>query len=415
MNLLHRIATGVTLVDNFNSYRSAAQKSDKFPILADRKELNRILGESRERYDLVGKAEEDFYYLIARSLTSTRNDLGQYPIPNGNGDIFIHTELTRTNANYKVPNYKTFIGRGVFTNHQSDKVECCFGTQLDVRLAYAGDFRGVADTSVHNLLAIDKVKAQEIGVWEGIKKGYLTTWSMGCDIEAAMCTICGNTVTNNDPKQCEHVASHKTSEMISSCKNFAWNGKRVKVGDLLIGPSFAELSLVTIPADYTAETQEVLGEIDKSSNERTSSKVFAVSNSEILNSYSTPSYRPVERSRDVENTCDVVPNGDGTYTAILKKEIHAVFGDFQTALDYIQEQKKLINSSKNASQSSQDYKNDILDHQGSDDKKSNSEAKCEDEKEVKKSNLNKLSHSKYGLIDDYSYSSPIMELVKSRL
>ncbi len=332
--MMRRVAfseQNVGLISVFEDRRTASARTKGAfdSILGDRKRLMTALGEAAEKYELIGRAEKDFYYLIARSLTSTRDDLGQNPRSNGNGDCFIHSELGRTHSEFKVPNYQTFVGRGTFTNHQSDKVEACFGTHLAVRFAYGKEPIGPADTAIHNLLAIDIARAREIGIYDGLRTGYLNTWSMGCDIQGAACSICGNLVQKDTDRRCEHILAHKGSEMIASKDvKFPWAGRRVRVADILYGPSFVELSAVTVPADYTAETMEHIGE------------VADIQKREALqrDAINIPSYAPVNVTDTTKERSNVVPNGDGSYTAVHLVEHAATFGDYQTALDWIDSQ-----------------------------------------------------------------------------
>ena len=348
--MLRRYSRDITIVKGYSNRRHASHgTAGAFDILEDNKSLMRALGEAREKDFVVGKAEEDFFYIIARSLTSTRDDIGQVPRPNGNSDTFIHSELCRVHSEFKIPHIQTFPGKGLFTNHQSDKVECCFGTQLAVRFAFADKPISIADTSAHNLLAIDKEKAGDIGIYDGIRTGYLNTWSMGCDIQAAVCCVCGNVVARENDAKCEHVTAHRGMEMISDTDTFPqWRGKKVRASDILIGPSFIELSNVTVPADYTAETQEIIGEIGDTERK--------VASSIDLSPYSSPAV-----GNETERYADVEPQGDGTYKAVLSTTVKATFADYQAALDFLADQRRLENE-RSASQydhpSNQEYDNE---------------------------------------------------------
>ena len=135
--------------------------------------------------------------------------------PNLNGDWFSTDELRKA--------VHTFKGVSVFCEHENENVENARGIVLD---AIYNEKRHFIET----LLAIDAEAFPQLA--RSIRKGYITSTSMGCTCESSMCSICHNIVSTDD-NFCEHIANYKGS---------MYNG--LPVFEVNQGISFFEDSLV---------------------------------------------------------------------------------------------------------------------------------------------------------------------------
>lgn len=169
--------------------------------------------------------DPDMYYVKVRAVTAG--------VPNNNGDYFSVDELKNT--------YKTFEGRGVFVNHESDNVEAARGKILSADLIDADP------TDVHVVLALAIDQKAFPQLVHAIKKGYVTDVSMGATVAYSLCSICNNKAST-ESEYCHHIKYFKGS---------SFQGKPVFEDNKGVG--FFEISVVTSGADTTAK---VLGEID---------------------------------------------------------------------------------------------------------------------------------------------------------
>ena len=146
---------------------------------------------------------------------------------NDNGDFFSHDEL--------IKNYKTFIGKSVFVDHDNDNVEKARGIILDAVYNPNGKF-------VELLKAVDKKAFPELA--RGVEMGYITDTSMGCRCGYSICSICGNSSVSEDDF-CDHILYYKGS---------TYNGLPVFEDNRDI--EFFEDSFVTTGADKDAKILE---------------------------------------------------------------------------------------------------------------------------------------------------------------
>lgn len=146
---------------------------------------------------------------------------------NDNGDFFSHEEL--------IKNYKTFIGKSVFVDHDNDNVEKARGIILDAVYNPNGKF-------VELLKAVDKKAFPELA--RGVEMGYITDTSMGCRCGYSICSICGNSSVSEDDF-CDHILYYKGS---------TYNGLPVFEDNRDI--EFFEDSFVTTGADKDAKILE---------------------------------------------------------------------------------------------------------------------------------------------------------------
>jgi hypothetical protein len=183
-------------------------------------------------YDL-----ENFLYYRARAITGNEVNL--------NGDMFPHEELKNA--------YTSFIGKGIYFNHDSADTEKAFGIILDAMytpVLYEND--SYEDKYVEILGAIDRkaIEAKRPGLLKDIESGRVTSTSMGTIAQRAKCSICSNVATNMETL-CEHVDPR--SPLYMKGRNIF--GKACF--ETNYGLSFIEDSIVYVPADPTAHMLEV--------------------------------------------------------------------------------------------------------------------------------------------------------------
>lgn len=212
-------------------------------------------------YDLT-----NFLYYRARAITAD--------IANQNGDRFPHPELKTA--------YPTFVGKGVYFNHDSDKPEKAFGIILDaVYTPVHFNDDTFADKYVELLCAIDRraINVLRPGLLGDIESGKVTSTSMGTIAQMAQCSVCGNKATHMD-ELCLHV--HPQSPLY--CKGRDVYGKRCYEDNY--GLTFIEDSIVYVPADNTARMLEVYA----------SAQVGCVDRlAELFSKYAIASGRPTKR------------------------------------------------------------------------------------------------------------------------
>jgi hypothetical protein len=193
--------------------------------------------------------DPDMFYVKVRAVTAG--------VPNNNGDFFSVQELTE--------NFKTFEGRGVFVNHESDNVEAARGKIL------AADLINNDPNDVHVVLALAIDEKAYPQLVNSIKKGYVSDVSMGATVAYSLCSICQNKASN-ESEYCHHIKYFKGS---------SFQGKPVYEDNK--GVSFFEISAVVNGADPSAK---VLGEIDMTSLQQ----MMEIQGSDVIeiNSYDGP-------------------------------------------------------------------------------------------------------------------------------
>ena len=170
--------------------------------------------------------EGNFVYVRARAVSA-----GEYHGANGNGDFFPEAELQA--------NYKTFIRRGNYLNHESDDVSKAVGIILDAK------YWDTPETKyVECLLAVDKSHP----IADKIIKGISTDLSMGAIVEKCECSIC-HKEASTEGEYCTHMQSSMGKE---------YNGRKVYA--INKGVNFYELSWVTVGADPDAKCLQVIAE-----------------------------------------------------------------------------------------------------------------------------------------------------------
>jgi hypothetical protein len=154
------------------------------------------------------------------------------PYKNNNGDIFPEPELKKA--------YRKWIGRPLCKDHQSSSVDGIRGIIVDT---YYDDKK----KRVIGLCALDKVNYPDLA--RKITSGYATDVSMGTAVQQSICFECGN-VAKTEKDYCPHVRARTT------------------YGEINIGLSPIELSIVVTGADPQAKLRSVLASLNNYSKEK---------------------------------------------------------------------------------------------------------------------------------------------------
>lgn len=151
---------------------------------------------------------------------------------NGNGDHFTYDELKRA--------YKSFVGKGVFVNHQSSDIEKKRGMIVDAKFM---EERGPENAYVTAVLEINAEAFPELATM--IRSGHANSVSMGCQVAYSNCSIC-NHAAKTVKDYCMHVKMNKGG---------VYNGR--PVFEINNGVEFIEISMVTTGADANAKVLEI--------------------------------------------------------------------------------------------------------------------------------------------------------------
>ena len=177
---------------------------------------------------------DNFTYFRCRAITANET--------NGNGDLFPDEHL-RTS-------YKTFVGVGLYKDHDSDSIDKAIGKVLYAE--YIVPDKG--NPYVETICAVDKQLAPDLA--RRVESGIATSVSMGCSVREAECGVpgCGN-IAKNPNELCQHMMP-----------GFGCKGRKNPDGSTIFeinrGIQFTELSLVTVPADPTARIFEVYAQLE---------------------------------------------------------------------------------------------------------------------------------------------------------
>lgn len=196
---------------------------------------------------------ERFIYVRNRAISA----LETYG-PNGNHDGFPKEELMKS--------YATFISCPVDVDHTNMGPEDVIGIVLDavyVPLRRVSMGKKVGDY-VENILAIDRQRAEARvpGIIKGILDRQITDTSMGVDVEASECSICGN-IARTEFEYCDHIRFQRGEELtVTGAKDaqrvFEINKGLTFFEDAIILPEQWNLVPNSVGADPDAKMAEVL-------------------------------------------------------------------------------------------------------------------------------------------------------------
>lgn len=158
-------------------------------------------------------------------------------VPNLNGDIFPLDELKKS--------YKSFIGRGLYLDHNAQSVANAVGKVFDAKLIeIPGATEEEGKYGVVCLCGVDKVTHPDIAA--KVAHGVLDSVSMGASVGSCTCGICG--VKCSTPEEfCIHLQHQGQVDPDTGKKCTSINHD----------VSFTELSIVGVAADPYAKMQQV--------------------------------------------------------------------------------------------------------------------------------------------------------------
>jgi hypothetical protein len=221
----------------------------------------------------ISKDPSDYLLIPARA-----NSIGRL---NANLDGWTYDEIISFRPEFGCRTYSTYNSKPHFVEHQSSRYEVARGFILDSHLNLDNDadeetredvFRTIGsypskDGFVEAIIAMDQTKDPALA--KAYKSGAIKTFSMGADVEATCCNVCGN-VASTTFQFCNHV-----KDKFSRREYRMDDGSYRIAGELCMGTVFQELSVVADPADKTAVIQDGLLSIQKAAS------VMNLSNSEI--------------------------------------------------------------------------------------------------------------------------------------
>lgn len=179
--------------------------------------------------DFSFTSQDGFLYVATRAISSRTNaNLDSWPVD----------ELKKS--------YKTFIGRGVFVEHQNWDPKRARGVILDSIYRQSKTSSGLPDAAVYLLLEVDAQQYPKLA--KAVLNGEVTGVSMGADVAFTRCSFCGNDAKDVH-EYCEHIP-HLKGQVLSTIKN----GRKIEglVHEICYGHNFFEISFVFDPADESA-------------------------------------------------------------------------------------------------------------------------------------------------------------------
>ena len=184
---------------------------------------------SKELDNVVAEKNDNFTYFQTIALHSD--------VPNLNGDIFPLDELKKS--------YKSFIGRGLYLDHNASSVANAVGKVFDAKLIeIPGATEEEGKYGVVCLCGVDKTTHPDIA--KKVASGVIDSVSMGASVGSCTCGICG--VKCSTPEEfCIHLQHQGQIDPDTGKKCTSINHD----------VSFTELSLVGVPADPYAKMQQV--------------------------------------------------------------------------------------------------------------------------------------------------------------
>ena len=191
---------------------------------------------------ISAKKDDNFVYFWTRAVSAD--------VPNLNSDLFPLDELKKA--------YPTFIGRGLYMDHNAQSVANAVGKVFDAKLLEdptATEEEG--KYYVGCLCGVDKTTHPDIAA--KVAHGVIDSVSMGASCGSCQCNIC-NRVCHTPEEFCVHLQHQGQIDPETGKKCISINRD----------VNFSELSLVGVPADPMAKMQQVFAEfvggLDKSAS-----------------------------------------------------------------------------------------------------------------------------------------------------
>jgi len=208
--------------DDFLYFRTAIMHAAEKSNLDDKGE---VVGDGKF---LVEKTAGD------KEVWKWVSDKGIHPYMNSNGDIFPEDELVRAAP--------TWIGKGLYCNHQSSDVEKLRGIIIDTQY-------DPKSKALWALVALDRKNFPILA--SQVQNGTIRNVSMGTAVKRSFCTLCGNEAVI-EADYCPHIKGGMKNKIVDN-----GTGRKILVGEINVGLNGVELSLVSIPADGQATIRHV--------------------------------------------------------------------------------------------------------------------------------------------------------------
>lgn len=181
---------------------------------------------------ISAKKDDNFVYFWTRAVSAD--------VPNLNSDLFPLDELKKA--------YPTFIGRGLYMDHNAQSVANAVGKVFDAKLLEdptATEEEG--KYYVGCLCGVDKTTHPDIAA--KVAHGVIDSVSMGASCGSCQCNIC-NRICHTPEEFCVHLQHQGQIDPETGKKCISINRD----------VNFSELSLVGVPADPMAKMQQVFAE-----------------------------------------------------------------------------------------------------------------------------------------------------------
>lgn len=202
-------------------------------------------------------------------IPARANSIGRL---NANLDGWTYTELSENRPEIGMRTFETYNDKPHHVEHQASNPKMARGFILDAHLNLDNDateadkeavFKTIGqyptkDAFVETVIAMDQTKDPVLA--DAYKSGAIDTFSMGADVVATQCNVCGN-IAETPFKFCSHV-----NDKFSRREYKMADGSTRLGGELCLGTTFTELSVVSDPADKTAIIQEGLLNIQKAAS-----------------------------------------------------------------------------------------------------------------------------------------------------
>lgn len=234
----------------------------------------------------ISRDPRDYLLLPVRANSADR--------PNNNLDGWLFEELSRYDDLLGSQVYRTYDLKPHFVNHQASDLRRARGVILDSHLNKMNDADEMTkkaiyeatgknvdkDVFVELLVAQDMTKDPALA--EAYRRGSVDSFSMGCDVAATRCSVCGNLATT-DFQLCKHIRG-KFSKTPVACSD----GSKKVAWEQCIGTVFQEISVVDDPADETALIQEGILKAASSEKFLNRSQLQEIANFVVRNASNLP-------------------------------------------------------------------------------------------------------------------------------
>jgi hypothetical protein len=254
----------------------------------------------------------NFIYFRCRAITAD--------VPNKNGDLFPEEEIIKS--------YKTFIGVGVYKDHDANSVNKAVGKILWADYIPEGKY-------VELIGCIDKKLDPELA--RRVQTGIIDSCSMGCVVKEAECSICHN-IARNPSQLCRHMhPTYGIKGTIDANGNIVYEINR--------GIQFTELSLVTSPADSTAKLFEVIASLKKNAQESNKASIVDVAWFRDISNYTNENL--LDMYKKLEKISSIQPKNDKEKliknSAIKLIELYNKIGIFNQSINESEFKKMVYN------------------------------------------------------------------------